>query len=145
MPAIADEYLETHVMTASSEKLHLMVVDGALRFSHQAVGALESRNFATAHESLNRARSCIDELVMAVQTDHNPELAERVKALFVYVHRNLVLADLEHDPQRVRDAIRILTMHRETWVELMDRLRQERTSSSASQFEHEGAGMSWTT
>lgn len=147
MTAVADAYLESRVMTASAERLHLMVVDAAIRFSQQAEEALAERKFDRSHEALNRSRACVNELVTGIQSDQNPELADRLKALFLYVHRNLVLADLEHDPQRIRDAMRLLHMHRETWLELIDRVQQERAAVPAgfhaADDREESSGMSW--
>ena len=40
MPA-ADQYLETQVLTAPPEQLHMLVVDGALRFARLGVQALK--------------------------------------------------------------------------------------------------------
>ena len=150
MIAVADAYLESRVMTSSAERLHLMVVEAALRFAQQGEEALAERKFDRSHEALNRSRACVNELVMSIQPEQNPELAERLKALFLYVHRNLMLADLEHDPQKIRDAVRLLSMHRETWLELIERLQTERPVAAAavgvtaSGYDRdEGSSMSW--
>lgn len=144
MSLAADAYLETHVMTASAERLHLMVIEGALRFARRATAALEARDFEKSHEALNRSRACIDDMVVAIRPEQNPDLAMRLKGLFLFAHRNLVQADLEHNPAKVRDAIQILELHRETWVELMVRLRQER-SAATPEYDREESTKSWVT
>ena len=58
-------------------------------------------------------------------------LADQLKGLFLFVNRCLVQADVEHDPQLVRDGIHILEIHRETWITLMDRLQQDRTTDES--------------
>lgn len=123
MRTAAREYLETQVLTASPERLHLLVVDAAIRFSRQGEAALGAADYETACSAFDRARSCVNELLAGIVDKPNPELAERLKALFLYVHRNLVRADLTHDARLVRDALSILEIHRETWLELMDRLQ----------------------
>jgi flagellar secretion chaperone FliS len=128
MRSAADEYLETQVMTAAPERLHLMVVDAALRNARHACAALEAQDYETSFFALNRARDCVNELVTAIRNDPNPELAAQLKSLFLFVHRNLVNADLVHDLESARAAIRILEMHRETWLTLMERLQQERNT-----------------
>lgn len=131
MRSAADEYLETQVMTATPERLHLMVVDAALRFARQACTALDKQDYETSFLALNRARDCVNELTTSVRSDPNPELATQLKSLFLFVHRNLVGADLLHDSQRAKDAIRILEAHRETWLALMDRLQRDRSAIKA--------------
>lgn len=127
MRSVADEYLETQVMTASPERLHLVVVETAIRFGRTAAEALDKRDFETAFHALNRSRACVNELLTCINCDPNPELGQQLKGLFLFVHRNLVRGDLLHDPQMIRDGLQILETHRETWLELMDRLQEEKT------------------
>ena len=126
MQSAAEAYLEAQILTASAERLHLLVIDGALRFARQGKTALETGDFATANKVFARSRECVTELMTKIKTDHNPALADNLKALFVFVIRNLMLADFEHDPQKSADAIRILELHRDTWTELMLQLQEQR-------------------
>jgi flagellar secretion chaperone FliS len=128
MRAVANAYLETQVMTASPERLHLMVVDAAIRFARQGQAALEARYVEAAFLALDHCRTCVTEILGGINGELNTELAERLKGLFVFVQRNLVLADVERNPQYVRDALTVLESHRRTWEALMDRLQQERST-----------------
>lgn len=125
MRTAAREYLETQVLTASPERLHLMVVDAAVRFARKGEEALEAADYATACSALDRSRSCVNELLAGVNSDPNPELADRLRSLFLFVHGNLVRADLTHDARLVRDALSILETHRETWLALIKQLHPE--------------------
>lgn len=124
-----DEYLEAQVMTASPEKLHLMVVDGAIRFAKQAAQAMQEKDFETVHESLNRSRDFVVELTGGLNDEHHVELVEKLKGLFGFVYRNLVDADLEQETKKIATAIEILEMHRETWRMLMNKLQEENRST----------------
>src|SRR5262245_5652771 len=128
MRNVSHAYLETQVMTASPERLHLMVVDAAIRFARQGQAALEAGHIEAAFLALDHCRACVTEILGGINGDLNPELAERLKGLFVFVQRNLVLADVERKPQHVRDALMVLESHRRTWEALMDRMQQERSS-----------------
>jgi len=125
---VTEEYLESRVMTASPEELHLMVVDGAVRHVTQSIAALEQKDFETSHFALNRAREFVIELISGLDESRHEELVSQVKGLFAFVYRNLADADLYHDPAKARDALRILEMHRETWQQLL----QQRKSAAAS-------------
>lgn len=117
-----DEYLETRVMTAQPHQLHLMVLDGAIRFMKSAEKALDEKDYEAAHFALGSSRDFVAELISGLDPAHTPELVDQLKALFVFVYRNLVRADLEHDTQLVCDALKILQIHRDTWVAMTQQL-----------------------
>lgn len=117
-----DEYLEAQVMTASPHQLHLMVVDGAIRFATRAEQAIENDDIEAAHCALNDSRAFVTELISGLKDGEVPELTERLRGLFLFVYRNLIDADSEKDVQKVRDSLKILRSHRETWVELGEKL-----------------------
>ena len=135
-----DQYLETQVMTASPLQLHLMVVDGAIRFAKHAMQALHESDIETAHSSLNKSRDFVSELIGGLRPDHAPELVDRLKGLFLFVHRSLVNADLNRDPTQVADALKVLELHRDASVKLIDKLRQQNSTEAAGKRE-----TSWTT
>jgi flagellar secretion chaperone FliS len=120
-----DEYLESKVSTATPYQLHLMVVDGALRHARAAEAALTQRKLPEARTALAEARRFVAEMMAGLNAQRLPELVDKLKSLFVYVLRNLVKADLQHDPQLVTDSIQVLTSHRETWLALAQRLKEE--------------------
>ena len=120
-----DEYLESKVLTAPPLQLHLLTVEGALRFARQAKVSLEEKQFEQSHDLLNRIRECVSELIAGLNPDQAPEMVQSLKNLFVFVYRSLAMADLETSPARVDDAIRILESHRDTWLELIDKLASQ--------------------
>lgn len=135
-----DQYLETKVMTATPWQLHLMVVDAAIRKATQAESALAKNDFESAHFSLNACRDCVTELLGGLNGEQMPEVVSQLRALFGFVYRNLVEADMLHDGTRILDAVRVLRMHRETWVSLAEKLRDENPITPAS-----GERKSWET
>ena len=120
-----DEYLETQVMTATPLQLHLMVIDGAIRYATQAEEALQENDFETAHFALNRSREFVTELIGGLDQERSDEIVNRLKSLFMFVYQNLVNADMKRDVSKARDALKILKMHRETWMELGDKVKLE--------------------
>src|SRR5260370_696430 len=117
MSRVANAYLEAQVLTASPERLHLMVTDAAIRFARQAAAAIENKHFESAFHALNRSRDCVNDILAGITNDPNPELADQLRGLFVFVQQNLARADLARDEQLIRDALAILEAHRATWQE----------------------------
>ena len=125
-----DEYVESKVTTATPYHLHLMVIDGAIRFAQAAETALEQRKYAEARARLDLARRFVAEMLAGLDAAQFPEVVDKLKALFVFVLRNLVNGDLRRDPSLVADALTILRSHRETWLALAERLKQESAAQS---------------
>jgi flagellar protein FliS len=136
------EYLESQVLTASPHRLHLMVVDGAIRFARRAEMALEMHRWDELDAALSRSRDCVAELLGGLDAEQSPDLADRLKALFAFVYRNLALADSERNAPRIQDAIRILEIHRETWIEVGEQLVKEAAGDSSVPTPH---ARSWMT
>jgi flagellar protein FliS len=129
--SIAAEYLETQVFTASPYRLHLMVIDAALRHARQGLEALNSGRWEMLDRSLSRCRDCVSELVGGLRPEAAPELIEPMRELFLFVYRSIAMGDLERDPDLIRGAMRVLLKHRETWVELGEKLIAAPAGSAA--------------
>ena len=119
--AESDPYLENQVLTATPEQLHLMVIDGAIRFARQAAVALQNNEMDTARAAIERSRDFVGELLSGLNPAVDRELIADVGSIFLFVFRQLSLVEVDRDPQQIRDAISILEMHRETWLELMQK------------------------
>lgn len=117
------DYIENQVLTATPHQLHLMVVDGALRFARKAALAAEQQNFEQAHFALDKSRDLVAELIGGLDPAQQPELVDQLKALFVFVYENLNHADVKQEASFIHDAIKILSIHRESWCELIQQLQ----------------------
>ena len=108
-----------------------MVIDGAIRYALAAETALTRRKLDEANAALAQARPFVAEMLAGLDATQLPEVVDNLKALFVFILRNLVKADLQRDPQLVADSIAILRLHRETWLALAERLKQEAGAEAA--------------
>lgn len=124
------EYLESQVLTASPYRLHLMVVDGAVKFARRARLALEENDISAMHVALDRSRACVAELISGLRDAGDRDLIDSLKALFAFVYRSLALADPQRNVRLIDDAIRVLEIHRETWIELGERLPKDTESAA---------------
>lgn len=118
-----DAYLSTQVRTASPYRLHLMVVEGAIRYGKLGAESLESGEQETAHLALGQSRDFVAELIGGLNDEYDPELTKRMKQLFFFAYVNLAEGERDRDLTKVRDALKILQMHYETWVELGTKLQ----------------------
>jgi flagellar protein FliS len=114
------------VLTATAEQLQLMLYDGAIRFALQGRDALEARDFETSFEKLSRAQAIVIEMESGLRREVNPELCDRMAAIYGFLYRKLVEASVNKDATAVDDALKILRMERETWVMLIEKIHNAR-------------------
>jgi flagellar protein FliS len=129
--APAAEYLRTKVLSATPEELRLMLLEGAIKYLRQGRAGLEKKDYEAAFNGLSACRNIIMELMTTIRTDPNPELAEKVKALYTYMYTLLVEGGHEKDLGKLDTVIGLLEYERETWVLLMQKLASERGTAKA--------------
>ena len=121
-PNPASAYLRNKVLTASPRELRLMLYDGALKFCHQAIEAIEAGQIEPGFDALMRAQKIVLELSTSLKHDVEPDLCAKLSALYTYMYRLLVDANMTRDAAKVEEAIRLLEYERQTWVMLMEQL-----------------------
>jgi flagellar protein FliS len=125
-------YLRDAVLTASPEQLQLMLYDGAIRFATQAHDAIRRKDFETSFEKLTRAQNIILEMQGGLNYDINRPLCERMSAIYNFVYRKLVDANVNRDAAHIDDALKVLHVERETWRILVDKVGRLRGGAPAA-------------
>ncbi len=129
--ATENPYLRDAILTATPEQLQLMLYDGAIRYATQARDALVAKQFETAYERLVRAQNIVIEMQNGLNYDVNRELCERVAAVYGFLYRKLVDANVDRDCGAIDDALKVLQIERETWRILVDKVNKIRQSGEA--------------
>lgn len=124
MSNASSEYLRNAVMTASPEQLHLMLYDGAIRFTRAGIEAIERRDWEGAFNGFSRAQKIVLEMLNALNYDIDEDLCKRMGSLYNFIYQRLVESSVQRDVAPARDALRILEYQRETWVLLIERLAE---------------------
>ena len=133
-----DRYLESQVLTATPQKLRLMLIEGALRFARQIVPAWEENDFEASFEAVSRSRKIIAEL-LSVMSDDGSEVVAQLRGIYQFLFRHLTDAQLQRNPDMVAEVIRLLEVERETWQLVCEQMPEapERESRSASEQKQE--------
>jgi flagellar secretion chaperone FliS len=132
MSAPTQEYFKTKVMTASPEMLTLMLWDGAIRFAEQGKEAILKKEIEGSYKSLVRSQRIITELTTNLKHEVDPDLCGKLAALYNFIYRRLVDANLTKNAQLVDDALEIMRHQRATWVMLMEKLTKERAGEAGA-------------
>jgi flagellar protein FliS len=111
----SEQYLRSAVLTASPEQLQLMMIEGAIRFATRGISAIQARDHEAVYNAMDRAQRIVLELINGMRRDANPELVDRMTALYNFIYRRLVEATVNRDVSAAEEAIRILRHERATW------------------------------
>ncbi|MBP7933478.1 MAG: flagellar export chaperone FliS [Phycisphaerae bacterium] len=130
MENVSNEYLQNAVMTASPEQLHLMLYDGAIRFTRQAIEATRAKDWEKAFTAFTRTQRIILEMNAALNYNIDADLCKRTAGLYNFIYRKLVESSVQRDAAIAEEVLHLLEYQRETWVMLIDRLRQERSGET---------------
>ncbi len=125
-------YLKTKVMTASPEELRLMLYEGAIRFCRQASMAIEKKDFETSYNNLMKAQKIVLELSTSLKHDVAPELCEKLAALYTYIYRRLVDANINRDTAAIDEAIELIDYEKQTWELLMQKMHSGANKTAAA-------------
>lgn len=134
-PQGAQHYLRTKVLTATPEQLQLMLYDGALRFGDQARAALVNQKYEESYTLITRVQKIVLELTSTLKHDVAPDLCSKLAALYSFVYRRLVDANVAHELQALDEALEVLRYQRETWAMLMLELQKKKAGAAARQLD----------
>jgi flagellar protein FliS len=114
-PALA--YRQLSVQGATPLGLVVMLYDGAIAAMHRAIAAIEDHNIPTKCAHLNRALAISAQLEGTLNFEGGGEVAQTLKALYVYARAQLLKANLENSSQTLRALIDKVSTVREAWYE----------------------------
>src|SRR5262245_44499499 len=142
-----DAYLETQVLTATPQRLRLMLIEAALRKAKVAQQACDAHDKEAALTGINYCRDIISELIAGIQPDQSP-LAKQVLGLYMFIYSALVEIGLTVDGQRLRDVIRVLDEERQTWQAVCEQMPERPVAAQLAPVAEELAPLrvteSWT-
>jgi flagellar biosynthetic protein FliS len=122
---MSHRYLDARVGVASQPELQLLLLDGALRFSRQALALAATDADQDEYDRLlGRALAIAEQLVASV-SGRNNEQARRLEEEYAFLYRQLVASKVARGSQPLSAAIRLTEYHRETWRLACEKIRSE--------------------
>ncbi len=122
----SNPYFRTQVLTASPERLRLMLIEGGIRFLRSGRDAMAARQWEKMHDAFTSARNIIVELSGSLRPEIAPELCDKLASLYNYMLRLTIEGSFDKKPEKIDEAIRLLDYDRETWAMLIEKLARER-------------------
>lgn len=103
--------------TASKEELVLMLYEGGIKFLNQAIIAIEKKDYMRANQVILRVQDIIREFQITL--DHQYPISQQFDALYDYMHRRLVEANMSKDIDMLNEVLGMFREFRDTWREAM--------------------------
>jgi flagellar protein FliS len=130
--AYANVGLETGIASASPHKLIVMLYDGALVALLSAKTNLAANNIAAKGTAISKAITIIDNgLRASLDKTAGGEIAANLDALYDYMSRRLLHANLKNDVPAIDEVHRLLADLREAWVAIGDKVEQPAAAAVA--------------
>lgn len=124
-------YQQNQILTASPERILIMLYDGAIRFTRQAIIGIEENKPSMKLEGISRAMAIVTEFANTLDHKVGGEMAENLDGLYHFMIRELTEAR-KGDVAKLRVVEGLLTDLRETWMEAIDSVRSQSAGVSTS-------------
>jgi flagellar protein FliS len=127
----ARTYRQFSVQGATPLGLVVMLYDGAIAAIQRAIVAIEARDISEKCTYLTRAQAIILQLEGTLNFAAGGEVAQTLKALYVYARGEMMKANVENSPQILRSLMEKIVTVREAWYEA-DHRPSSASAASAS-------------
>lgn len=115
-----NQYKENQILTASPEQILILLYSGAIRFTRQAIYGLEEENITLFHHGIKKSMAIITEFSNSLDHEIGGEIAENLDALYNFMIKELTLANIHKDIEKLRVVDRLLVHLRGAWEEAIE-------------------------
>ncbi len=124
--------LETGVLAASPNKLIIMLYDGAIAACRAALMHMQTKDIPNKGTMISKAISIIESgLRLSLDKKAGGEIAENLDALYAYMSKRLMTANIQNKPELIHEVIKLLTDLKGAW-EAIDHVKMPATDMSTA-------------
>jgi len=117
-------YTKTGVVTASREKILIMLYDGAIRFLKMAIAASDSNDLKEKNIYIGKTMDIVNELRASLNHKESEEVAANLEGLYEFIQDRLLKGSIKSDTNQLNEALGILTTLRTAWDQAIQSLKQ---------------------
>lgn len=119
------KYKQTSVQSASRERLLLMLYEGAIRFTKQAIIAIEKGDVAEKGVQIGKVYDIVLELMSTLDHKVGGEIAVSLEQLYMYMTEELTKANINNDAKPLESVLKVLETLYSGWKEATELLKKE--------------------
>ncbi|PIU00661.1 MAG: flagellar export chaperone FliS [Bdellovibrionales bacterium CG10_big_fil_rev_8_21_14_0_10_45_34] len=136
--AAFNKYKQTSVLSASREKLLLMLYDGAIKFLKRAIVAAEEKKIAERATYIGKVYDIILELNNSLDHKVGGEVALQLEQLYNFMTEQLGKANVSGESEPLKNVLRVLETLNEGWVQAVEEIKTQGKSEIV--FENKRSG-----
>jgi len=125
------QYLESKILPAPPHRLHLMLVEGAIRFGRQAEEAMSRGDQVAAATPMLRVIDIVGELLAGVR-ENKTDLNRKLTGIYWFIFRRITEAKINADVKALAEALWLLEFERQTWQQVCEKLHDAGDHSSGT-------------
>lgn len=115
-------YKQNSVNTASKEKLLIMLVDGAVKYTKIARMAILEKNIEKAHKELTRVQDIFLELMITMDKDSNKFMKDLYN-VYDFIKSQLAMANIKKDVKIIDNVLPLIEEIRDMWHEVDKKMK----------------------
>lgn len=119
------KYKQTSVVSASREKILLMLYEGAIRFTKLAIKACEEKKIADKGYNIGRAYDIVMELNNTLDHKIGGKIASDLEQLYMFMMEQYTKANITGNPEPLRANLKVLENLYDGWTQAVDKIKRE--------------------
>lgn len=127
------KYQKTSIVTASREKILLMLYEGAIRFIKQATVAMEKGKVAEKGTAISKATAILSELMATLDFKIGGQIAIDLENLYVFMIDKLIEGNINNDTACLQHVEKLLLTLYGAWKDVIENPRADGTPSPVLQ------------
>ncbi|MCD6262594.1 MAG: flagellar export chaperone FliS [Deltaproteobacteria bacterium] len=135
MNDIYSTYKKNDISTSSPLKMVLMLYDGAITFLKKAVEFAEQGDIKNKNIYANKARDIIVEFNNSLNIQQGGEIAAKLRSLYFFMDRHLMISKWDNDIQGLNDVIDLLSNLREGWQDVYEQKMEIEAEYNANEYQ----------
>ena len=125
-------YFEQMIMSASPVELIRLLYQRAISSVREAREHLAGRRIMERAGAINKAYLVLVELSVSLNAEEAPELSARLAALYAYMQKRLLDANLKQQDQPLAEVLGLLMTLSEAWSAIPDPAAQDEPKSASN-------------
>ncbi len=146
MKSNAASYKRAAILSASPERLILMLFDGALAAMQRALDGFELEDVRSRNETISnnliKAQNIFAELQRSLRPDKSPEFTEQMSGLYDFYALKLNEANFKKSQEPIHIVIKLFREIRDAWAEMLNKQTAQTQPAIADGGSGVGVGLS---
>lgn len=127
------QYQKTQVITASREKVLLMLYEGAIRFTKQGHAAMLEGKVAEKGRCISKATAILSELMATLDFKVGGQLAVELENLYIFMIDKLIEGNIHNRPECLENVEKLLVTLHTAWKDVIENPRPDGMPSAKLQ------------